>query len=220
MIFDNVFVPWERVFLCREYEMTSLLMRLFCGFHRFSYGGCRPGVCDVLIGAARLISEYNGVPRAAHIRDKLTEMVFLAETMWGCGIAAAVQGSKLPSGAYFPNLMLANVTKLHVGRDIFDIARMAQEICGGIVATMPSEADLHSTEVGELVQKYLRAREDVPTGHRMRIVRLIENITQGVTLPADLFGGGGPQTQKIIIEAEANFEYKKRLAERVAGIDE
>ncbi len=220
VIFNDVFIPWEKVFMCREYKMTGLLMKLFCGFHRFSYGGCRPGICDVLIGAAKLVSEYNGVPRVSHIRSKLTEMVYLAETMWGCGVAAAVQGSMLPSGSYFPNLMMANVTKLHVGRDIYDIAHMAQEICGGIISTMPSEADFYGKETGELIEKYLKGCQDVPTINRMKIVRLIENITQGVTLPADLFGGGGPQTQKIVIESEANFEYKKNLAKKVAQIND
>ncbi|NHM25769.1 4-hydroxybutyryl-CoA dehydratase [Desulfofundulus sp. TPOSR] len=218
VIFEDVFIPWERVFMCGEFEFTGLAIELFTAMHRFSYGGCRPGVMDVLIGATRLISEINGVSRASHIRDKLTEMVHLSETIWACGLAAALEGHVLPSGVYCPNRMLANVAKLNVGRFPYEIARLAHEVTGGIIATMPSEKDLLNHEIGPKVEKYLRGVEHVPTWVRMRLVRLIENITLGVTLPADLFGGGGPQTQKIVIEAETNWEHKKRMACEVAGI--
>lgn len=220
VIFDDVFVPWERVFMCGEYEFTGLAMELFTAMHRFSYGGCRPGVLDVLIGATRLMAEANGVGRASHIRDKLVEMVHLSETIWACGLAAAMEGRMLPSGTFCPNRLLANVAKLHVGRYPYEIARLAHEITGGIIATMPSERDLVAPEIGPKVEKYLRGADHIPTRVRMRLVRLIENITLGVTLPADLFGGGGPQTQKIVIEAETNWEHKKRAACALAEITE
>jgi 4-hydroxybutyryl-CoA dehydratase/vinylacetyl-CoA-Delta-isomerase len=220
IIFDDVFVPWERVFMCREHDFTSLEIELFTAMHRFSYGGCRPGVFDVLVGATRLIAEFNGTQKVAHIRDKLTEMVHMSETIWACGMAAASESYQLPSGGFCPNRMLANVAKLHVTKYPYELAKLAHDITGGIIATMPSEKDLQSTEIGSQVEKYLRGVATVPTAHRMRIVRLIENITMGVTLPADLFGGGGPQTQKMVIEREANFEHKKRLARAVAEIDE
>ncbi len=220
LIFNDVFVPWERVFMCGEYELTAALLENFIAMHRTSYGGCRPGTFDVLIGAAKLMADYNGVSRASHVRDKLTEMSFLNETMWGCGLAAAVQGQKLPSGGYAPNFLLANVTKLHVTRIPHEIAKLAQDLTGGILGTMPSERDLMSPEVGPLVRKYLKGVEGVPTEDRMKVVRLVEFMTQGVTLPADYFGGGGPQTQRIAIEYATDFRRKAELAKMVAGVSD
>jgi len=220
IIFNDLFVPWERVFMCGEYRFTGSLVENFIANHRYSYGGCRPGTFDVLIGAAKLIAEYNGIDRASHVREKLTQMSFLNETMWACAVAAAVQGVKKPSGWYQPDKLLANVTKLHVTSIPHELGKLAIDLAGGIVATLPSEKNLRNPEIGPLVRKYLRTKAELPVEDRMRIIRLIEFLVQGVTIPADYFGGGGPATQKMIIERETNFEYKKRLAKIIAGITE
>lgn len=220
IIFQDLFVPWERVFMCGEYPYTGTLVENFIANHRYSYGGCRPGTFDVLIGAAKLIAEYNGVDRASHIREKLTEMSFLNETMWACAVAAAVQGVKKPSGWYQPDKLLANVTKLHVTSIPHELGKLAVDLTGGIVGTLPSEKNLANPEIGPLVRKYLRTKAELPVEDRMRIIRLIEFLVHGVTIPADYFGGGGPATQRMVIERETNFEYKKRLAKIVAGIAE
>jgi 4-hydroxybutyryl-CoA dehydratase/vinylacetyl-CoA-Delta-isomerase len=220
IIFDDVFVPWERVFMCGEYEYSGQLVERFAGYHRQNYGGCKVGLGDVLIGAAATIAEYNGVENAFHVKDKLIEMIHLNETLYAGSIACSYEGYKLPSGTYFINPLLANITKLNVTRFPFEMARLAIDLTGGIIGTMPSERDLRSPDVGKYVQKYLKGKADVPTEYRMRIVRLIENMTMGTGLLEDMHGAGSPQAQKIMIARQANIEAKKKLAKTLAGIPE
>ncbi len=176
------------------------------------------GVADVLIGASAAIAEYNGVEKASHIMDKLTEMVHLAETCWCCSLACSYEGFKTPSGAYMPNLLLANVTKLNITRLPYEWSRLAQDIVGGIVATTPSELDYKNPETRELIEKYLKGKADVPTEHRIRMIRLIENLSIGAELPESMHGAGSPAAQKIMIARRANLDLKKEEAKRVAGI--
>jgi len=218
IVFNDVFVPWERVFMCGEYDFASELVETFATYHRQNYGGCKVGVADVLIGASAAIAEYNGVERASHIVDKLTEMVHLAETCWCCSLACSYEGFKTPSGAYMPNLLLANVTKLNITRFPYEWSRLAQDIVGGIVATTPSELDYKNPETRELIEKYLKGKADVPTEHRIRMIRLIENLSIGAELPESMHGAGSPAAQKIMIARRANLDLKKEEAKRVAGI--
>ena len=143
MVLDNVFVPWDRVFLYKEYEFVTQLVEIFAAYHRQSYA-CKVGVGDVLIGAAQTAAEYNGVERASHIKDKIVEMNHLNETLYcGC-IACASEGHKEPSGTYAVNTLLANVQKHNITRFPFELARLAQDIAGGLMVTMPSEKDFRS----------------------------------------------------------------------------
>ncbi|EGO65185.1 4-hydroxyphenylacetate 3-hydroxylase family protein [Acetonema longum] len=222
MVFDHVFIPWENVFMCGEYEFSGALVERFAGYHRQSYGGCKVGVGDVLIGATALAADYNGAHKASHVKDKLIEMVHLNETLYACGIACSAEGYKTASGNYIIDLMLANVCKQNVTRFPYEIARLAQDIAGGLMVTMPSEKDLHNLEIGKYVEKYFRGVNTVPTEHRMRILRLIENLTLGTAavgyLTESMHGAGSPQAQRIVISRQANLEQKKSLARRIAGI--
>jgi len=220
VIFNDVFVPWERVFMCGEYEFSGSFVERFASYHRQNYGGCKTGVGDVLIGAAATIAEYNGVQDASHVRDKITEMVHLNETMYACGLACSYEGKRLPSGTYFVNPLLANATKQNVTRFPFEMARLAMDIAGGLVATMPSERDLKNPEVGRYVQKYLKGNANIPTEHRMRMMRLIENMVLGVGMLESLHGAGSPQAQRITILRHADLETKKKLSKTLAGIEE
>ncbi|MEM1514668.1 MAG: 4-hydroxyphenylacetate 3-hydroxylase family protein [Thermoproteota archaeon] len=224
VVFDDVFVPWERVFMVGEYEFTGLLVERFASYHRQSYGGCKSGVGDVLIGAAATIAEYNGVERAPHIRDKLIEMIHLNETLYACGIACSAEGYKTPSGTYQVDTLLANICKLNVTHLTYEIARLAEDIAGGLIATAPSEKDLRSPVIGKYVEKYFRGSEKYPTEHRLRIARLIENMCMGLGAVSyrveSMHGAGSPQAQKIMIERRANIDFKKRLAKILAGIEE
>ncbi len=220
LIFDDAFVPWERVFMCQEYDFAYPLVERFASFHRQNYGGCKVGVSDVLIGATSLIAQYQGVGTASHIREKITEMVHLAETLYCCSIACSALGYKTPSGAYVVDPLLANVTKHNVTRYIYEIARLAQDIAGGLLATMPSEKDLRDPYLGKYVEKYLKGVKDVPTEYRMRILRLIEAITCGTALVESMHGAGSPQAQRVMIQRQANIEHKQRLALRLAGISQ
>ena len=141
VVFDDVFVPWERVFLCGETEFAGRLVECFAAYHRQSYGGCKAGVGDVLIGAAALAAELTGVEQAGHIKRKLAEMVHLNETLYAGGIACSHLGAAAPSGAYLVDLLLANVCKQNVTRHPYEIARLAEDIAGGLLVTMPSEQD-------------------------------------------------------------------------------
>lgn len=222
MVFDDVFIPWENVFMCGEYEYSGALVERFAGYHRQSYGGCKVGVGDVLIGAAALAADFNGAAKASHVKDKLIEMIHLNETLYACGIACSAEGFQTASGTYLINLLLANVCKQNVTRFPYEIARLAEDLAGGLMVTMPSEKDLRHPEIGKVVEKYLRAVTTVPTEHRMRIMRLIENITLGTAAVGyrteSMHGAGSPQAQRIMISRQGNLEHKKRLAKDLARI--
>lgn len=223
-IFDNVFVPNDRIFLNGEYEFAGVLVERFAGYHRQSYGGCKVGVGDVLIGAAAVAADYNGVPRVSHIKDKLIEMTHLNETLYCCGIACSAEGYNTKSGNYIIDLLLANVCKQNVTRFPYEIARLAEDIAGGLMVTAPSEKDLRNPELGKYVEKYLKGVNNVSTENRLRILRLIENLTLGTAAVGyrteSMHGAGSPQAQRIMISRQGNLAMKKKLAKDIAKITE
>lgn len=222
VIFDDVFVPNERVFMCKEWQYSGMLVERFAGYHRQSYA-CKTGVGDVLIGAAALAADYNGVPKASHIKDKIIEMQHLNETMWACSLACSYEGTKTESGGYLIDLLLANVCKQNVTRFPYDIARLAEDIAGGLMVTMPSEKDLKDNFTGPWVEKFLRGKVGTDTENRMRVLRLIENITLGTAAVGyrteSMHGAGSPQAQRIMIARQGNLESKKEMARKIAHID-
>ncbi|HBV98493.1 MAG: 4-hydroxybutyryl-CoA dehydratase [Peptococcaceae bacterium BICA1-7] len=223
VVFDDVFVPRDRVFMCREFQFSGALVERFAGYHRQSYGGCKVGVGDVLIGAAAQMAEYNGAAGASHVKDKIIEMIHLNETLYSCGIACSCQGHRTPSGTYLIDMLLANVCKQNVTRYPYEIARLAEDIAGGLMVTMPSEKDFRHPEIGPYIEKYLKGVAGVPTEHRMRMLRLVENITLGCAAVGyrteSMHGAGSPQAQRIMIARQANLEHKKKLARIISGID-
>jgi 4-hydroxybutyryl-CoA dehydratase/vinylacetyl-CoA-Delta-isomerase len=222
VILDDVFVPWGQVFMDGEHEFASMLVERFTCYHRRSYV-CKTGVGDVLIGAAAQVAEYNGADKASHIKDKLVQMTHLNETMYAAGIASSHQAKATRSGAYLNDDMLANVCKHHVTKMPFEIGRLAQDLAGGLVSTAPSEEELEHPELSALLDKYLKGRADVPTKARIRILRLIENMTMGRNavgyLTESLHGAGSPQAQRIQIGRQMGLDFKKGLARRLAGVD-
>jgi 4-hydroxybutyryl-CoA dehydratase/vinylacetyl-CoA-Delta-isomerase len=223
IIFDNVFIPRQYTFMDGEYDFASMLVERFTCYHRRSYV-CKSGVGDVLIGAAATVADYNGVEKASHVRDKIVEMTHLNETIYGTGIASSYQAHRLPSGVYLNDEMLANVCKHHVTKIPYEIGRLAQDLAGGLVVTMPSQKDLESDQTGPLLEKYLQGRPEIKTEHRIRILRLIENMTLGRNavgyLTESMHGAGSPQAQRIQIARQMQIEFKKRLAKVLAGIDD
>lgn len=220
VVFEDVFVPWKQVFMCGEYDFAFELVERFATAHRQNYGGCKTGLADVLTGAMYALAEVQGTVNASHIRDKLVEIVHLAETLYCCSIACSCQGYALPAGNFMADPLLANVTKLNVTRYIYEMARLAQDTAGGLLATMPSEFDWGDTRVGKYVDKYLKGVTDVPAETRMRLLRLIEGMTCGTALAESMHGAGSPQAQRIMIMRRANWERKKRLAQKLAKIGE
>ena len=223
-VLENVFVPWERVFMGGEVDFSSMLVERFASYHRQSYGGCKTGVAEVLIGAAAAMADYNGVPEVSHLRDKIAEMVHLCETLYCGGLACSYEGEKTLAGNYQPNILLANVCKLNVTRLPYEICRLAEDVAGGLLVTMPSQADLEHPVVGRLVKKYLRGTEAAPAETRMRMLSLIQCLTMGVAAPSfrteSMHGAGSPMAQKIMIMRQTDLEDKKKLARKLAGIEE
>jgi 4-hydroxybutyryl-CoA dehydratase/vinylacetyl-CoA-Delta-isomerase len=223
IIFDNVFIPNEMIFMQGEYEFASMLVERFTCYHRRSYV-CKTGLGDVLIGASAAIADYNGVANASHIKDKLVEMTHLNETIFGTGIASSYQSHKTTAGNYQNDDMLANVCKHNVTRFPYELSRLAQDIAGGLMVTMPSEQDFRSPEAGPLLEKYLKGRKGVSTENRVRVLRLIENMTLGRNavgyLTESMHGAGSPQAQRIQIARQMQLEYKKKLAKNLANVEE
>jgi 4-hydroxybutyryl-CoA dehydratase/vinylacetyl-CoA-Delta-isomerase len=222
IIFDHVFVPNERIFMNGETDFSGLLVESFAGYHRQSYGGCKVGVGDVLIGAAATMAEFNGTEKASHIKDKLTEMCHLNETLYSCGIACSACGTKTKAGNYLIDLLLANVCKQNVTRFPFEMARLAQDIAGGIIGTCPSAMDLKDPKTRELIEKYLTGSDACNTIERIKMTRLIENIVMGRAsvgyLTESMHGAGSPQAQRIMISRLANLDEKKKIAKKLAMI--
>ncbi|WP_216858906.1 4-hydroxyphenylacetate 3-hydroxylase family protein, partial [Bacilliculturomica massiliensis] len=230
VVLDNVFIPNEYVFLAGEYEFAGMMVERFAGYHRQSYGGCKVGVGDVVIGAAALAAEYNGAEKASHVKDKLIEMTHLNETLYACGIACSSEGFQTKAGNYQIDLLLANVCKQNVTRFPYEIVRLAEDIAGGLMVTMPSEKDFKSDVVvgkngetiGEVCNKFYVAREGVKTEDRMRVLRFLENICLGSSAVGyrteSMHGAGSPQAQRIMIARQGNINGKKQLAKDIAGI--
>jgi 4-hydroxybutyryl-CoA dehydratase/vinylacetyl-CoA-Delta-isomerase len=230
VVFDDVFIPNDRIFMCEEYEFAGMLVERFAGYHRQSYGGCKVGVGDVIIGAAALAADYNGANKASHIKDKLIEMTHLNETLYCCGIACSAEGYPTESGNYQIDLLLANVCKQNVTRFPYEIVRLAEDIAGGLMVTMPSSIDFNSDlEVGkngetlaEVCNKFYAASDTCTTIERMRILRFLENICLGSSAVGyrteSMHGAGSPQAQRIMIARQGNINAKKELAKEIAGI--
>ena len=218
-VFEDVFVPEESIFLNGEIDQSGSLVERFAAYHRQSYGGCKVGVGDILIGATALISRMNGVEGASHIRDKIVEMIHLNETMFSCGIACSALGHQTAAGNYEVDLLLANVCKLNVTRFPFELARLATDIAGGLLGTMPSDRDMEDPVAGPYIKKYLAAAKGVEVVDRMKVLRLIENIVAGAGAVAYLIesvhGAGSPMAQRIMIGRQGEIEGK---INRVKGL--
>jgi 4-hydroxybutyryl-CoA dehydratase/vinylacetyl-CoA-Delta-isomerase len=219
MVFDDVFIPNERIFLNGEVESSQTIMRNFASLARMWEGGCRPGVMDVLIGAGMAIAEYNGIPKASHVMEKLTEISFLAEAIFGSAVAGCKYCWVSPAGVHFPDPKLVSVSKLQAIHNFYEALKLILDIAGGLAMTMPSERDFRSPEVGKYVEKYLKGAEPFPTEHRIRMFRLIETLAAGPDSCALHHGGGPMEAQRITIRQRSITEEKKKLATALIGLD-
>jgi len=221
VIFQDVFVPWERVFLCGEYEFAGPMVRYFGNFHRHSHGGCKCGVGDVIIGAAATAADYNNLSKVSHINNKLAEMLKITEAIYGCSVAASVESLPTPSGIYTVDPVLSNVSKLYEGKELHEAIRMMIEIAGGMATDLPSDKDMANPEIGPLLKKYLKGVEDVSTEDRIRIFRLIEKLAfESRDIVSNIHGAGSPETHRLTVLLNADIEAKKKLAKNLAGIKE
>src|SRR5581483_11725844 len=195
-----VFIPTSHVFMNGEFDFAATLVERFTAYHRRSYV-CKTGVGDALIGAAALVADYNGASKASHVKDKLVEMTHLNETIYGAGIASSFESKQTAAGNWQNDEMLANVCKHNVTRFPYELARLAQDLAGGLMVTLPSDKDFANEETRGLLEKYLRTRPDVTVENRRRVLRLIENMTMGRNavgyLTESMHGAGSPQAQRI-----------------------
>jgi 4-hydroxybutyryl-CoA dehydratase / vinylacetyl-CoA-Delta-isomerase len=218
IVFKDVFVPRERVFMAGEYDFTTELVETFAGYHRSNYGGCKVGLADVVIGGSSWIAGAHGIGNASHIVDKLTDMIAMAETCWSCSLACSYEGYRTPSGAYHIHPLLANVTKLNITKMVYEWMRLGQDIAGGKIITLPSEKDLDNPESGKMLKECFSGKDGVPPLDIIKMLRLIENMSVGAGLPEAMHGAGSPAAQKIMIARRSGMEKKMELAETVAGI--
>ncbi|MEW6671965.1 MAG: 4-hydroxyphenylacetate 3-hydroxylase N-terminal domain-containing protein [Thermodesulfobacteriota bacterium] len=221
VIFDDVFVPWDRVFMFGEVEFAQEMVARFSAFHRQSHGGCKSGKIDCMTGAALTMMDYNGTAKAGHLKQKVIDMIHRAETLYGCSLAASYEGHREPSGTYFIDPVLANASKIHEGREMAEATRLMIDVAGGFVADLPSDRDLENEKIGPLIKKYLKGASDIPTEKRIKMYRLVEKMAmESADTISDIHGGGSPEAHRITIFRESNVDAKKKAAKRLAGIIE
>jgi 4-hydroxybutyryl-CoA dehydratase/vinylacetyl-CoA-Delta-isomerase len=158
------------------------------------------------------------------VKDKLVEMAHLNETIYGAGIAASHESKPTAAGNWQPDDMLANVCKHNVTRFPYELARLAQDLAGGLLVTLPSDKEFESSVTGPILRKYLATRPEVSVDNRRRVLRLIENMTLGRNavgyLTESMHGAGSPQAQRIQIQRMMRLPEKQRMAKKLAGIVE
>ncbi len=220
VIYDDVFVPWERVFMCGEIEFTGEMVSRFSAYHRQSHGGCKSGKIDVMTGAALAMMDYNGSAKVGHLREKVTDMIHRAETLYACSLAASYEGKPEPSGTYFINSVMVNASKMHEGKEMAEVIRLMVDIAGGYVADLPSDKDFQNPEIGGLLKKYLKGTVEAPVEHRVQMLRLVEKLAlESADTVSDLHGGGSPQAHRLTLMRESDLKHRKNIAKRLAGIE-
>jgi 4-hydroxyphenylacetate 3-monooxygenase/4-hydroxybutyryl-CoA dehydratase/vinylacetyl-CoA-Delta-isomerase len=224
VVFDNVFIPWERVFMCGEWEFGGRLALTFADFHRHSYCGCKPAITDIIMGTTALVAEYNGVGNAPHIRDELTELAIIAELAYAAGIAASVKAHPTSSGIYEPASIYSNCGRYLSGINVYHEYDVLTSVAGGLPSTLPFEQEWLNPETSSYLEKYIMRNPEIPAEKQHRLFRFISDFscsaTCGWALYAGVHGGGSPIMEKIGIRGQYDFEVKKNIAKYLAGIKE
>lgn len=202
VMFEDVFVPHERVFLAGETEEGGFLTTTYATHHRHSCIGARAGFGDLLIGAGVLMYEANGLEaeRHAHIREAMVELITITESFYACGVASSVYGIADPAGNFMPEPVYSNIGKLLLATKIYDMHRLAHYVSGGLVVALPGPEEDHNPETAASLAAVLGARADVPAAQRMEVLRLMEDLTAshqaGWYSVISLHGGGSPEAMK------------------------
>jgi aromatic ring hydroxylase len=224
VIFDDCFIPKERVFMCGEWEFGRRLALLFADSHRHSYSGCKPGVSDVLCGATALAAEANGIHKVPHVREKLSEYAGAAELAYAAGVAAAVFGEKTAAGVFFPNKIYSNVGRRLTGELIYHEYNTLTEIAGGISATLPFAEDFEHQALKEKLERFIVRNPDFSAEDSLKIWKFVENVGASPMTAwyeiAGVHGGGSPIMETIALGIEYDYDSRRRLARYLAGIDE
>ncbi|HUH66634.1 MAG TPA: 4-hydroxyphenylacetate 3-hydroxylase N-terminal domain-containing protein [Syntrophales bacterium] len=208
-VFDNVFVPWECVFMCGEWEFTENLISYFSPYVRICKGTCTSARTDILAGAAALISHYNGTDRASHIKSKITDMMISSEIGWGCALASVSKSVMHESGIPIPDTSISNAGLYNSRLKFIEFLGTLQEIAGGIVTTMPAESEYLNEESRAYIDKYLKGRKDVPTKDRLKLLYFIQDLTAsrfgGYLTASAICAGGTPETNRVEVFRSYNL---------------
>jgi 4-hydroxybutyryl-CoA dehydratase/vinylacetyl-CoA-Delta-isomerase len=221
VIFDNVFVPWERVFHCGEYPYSIKLVTRYAKTHRMTCGGtCKVGFMNQIIGASKLIQEYKGLEKAAHINDQLMEMVVLRETGRACGLAAAQKGAEEPagSGVFLPDEIMGNVSKLNICNAFWRVMALAGDIGGGLIVTMPSMKELNNPEVKDYIEEFYSFGSEEPTENVLKVHKLLQNWTAGQHGVGTWHGAGPVMAQKIMLQRVIDYNHEKDLVKQLLNL--
>lgn len=219
-VFDDVHVPWDRVFLCGEPALAGPLALTFVEYHRFTAVSYKLPLLDAFVGAAATIAEMNGVGRAGHIRDKLAQLITYAETVRGLTELAAIRARIGEHGIAYPDPMTTNMAKYTFARGYHQAAALVQECAGGLLVTGPGLADWESPEVRPVLEKYWKAA--VPAEPRLRMMNLIADITArdfgGYHAVLAVHAEGSVEAEKMQILRSYDSRRALSRARRFAGI--
>lgn len=221
-LFEDVFVPWERVFLAGEWEWAGALATTFAQFHRFTGISYKPPIGDLFIGCAQLVAEWNGVAEASHVREKITRLIQYTETIRACGKAAALD-CEMVEGIALPNPIFTNIGKHHFAAQFHEAVRVLQDLAGGLAITAPSERDYRNPEVQDAIDRYLAGAKQVPAEWRLRLFHLIRDLTAsdfgGYNLVVTLHGEGSLQTQLLTTYREYDLDRPRALVRAILGLE-
>jgi 4-hydroxybutyryl-CoA dehydratase / vinylacetyl-CoA-Delta-isomerase len=220
IVFDDVFIPWERVFMCGEWQFSRDITYGFASFHRL-FGTCKMvGLLEKLTGAVRLVTEYNGLEKYEHIRNKLAWMAMMTNTVANLGEMSCIKGHLDESSKMMiPDLMLTNSAKYLFADTNHEMCKLAQDICGGVATTVPSYRDWKNPEIHGYIEKYLGGKAGIPTADRIKIIRLIKDMTQNYYQIDHIHGEGSRAAQQIFLYMSADWDKYKAAAMREANID-
>jgi 4-hydroxybutyryl-CoA dehydratase/vinylacetyl-CoA-Delta-isomerase len=221
IIFDDVFIPWERVFLCGEWQYAATMVYNFALLHRRTGCAYRIPLSEQFLGAAQAIAEYNGVANVPHVREKITDLVIYLETLRSLSRSACLDYA-VHAGIPVPNPVTTNIAKYHFASKYHDVVKIVEDLAGGLLVTAPTYKDYLLPELHEDIKKYLGGKAGIPTEHRLRMFDLIRRMTRAELETIALHGEGSPQAERMTIYAEARkvIDECKKLAETLAGIGE
>jgi len=220
-IFDDVFVPWDNVFLAGEWQYSQFLTSTYATHHRHSCIGARAGFGDLLIGTGVLMIESNGLDanRNPHLRDDLVELIKIVEGFYACGVAASTYGFADPSGVVQPDGVFANVGKLIMATQIYEMHRLAHDVSGGLIVALPGPDEDHNPATKGDLASMLQTRADIPYDKRLDVARMMQDLTTSDTAGwmsvISLHGGGSPEALKREIYRYYPLEERRQLVERL-----
>ncbi len=233
LIFEDCFVPWERVFLAGENLHGGILALLFALFHRHSYSGCKPAIGDVILGTAALAAECNNVHKESHVREKLAELIMTIELGYAAGYTASDLGKPevyIPGmgfvpfgpGSYIPHSIYCNVGRCLSGEAVWREAEILCDIAGGVVATFPHEKDFTNPATGEALLKYTKRNPKMSAEDQAQFWRYLGDsmcsATGGIANVGNYHGGGSPIMEQIAITTQYDINSRKKLVKYIAGM--